>query len=65
MLPTGAVDQGSVASRLHRSRRTLQRQLTAEGTCYRDVLEHTRRSLAERYLRDGSYSRAEIAYMIG
>ncbi len=65
MLPAGTVDQDSVAFRLHRSRRTLQRQLTAEGTNYRDILDGTRKSLAERYLRDGNYSQAEIAYMIG
>ena len=65
MLPAGRVDQGTVASRLHRSRSTLQRQLSAEGTCYRDVLEDTRKSLSEKYLRDGDYSQAEIAYMVG
>lgn len=65
MLPAGGVDQDSVASRLHRSRRTLQRQLTAEGTNYRDILDETRKSLAQRYLRDGNFSQAEIAYMIG
>jgi len=65
MLPAGKVDQDSVASRLYRSRSTLQRQLTAEGTSYRDILEDTRKSLAERYLREGNYTQADIAYMIG
>ncbi len=65
MLPSGKADQDSVARRLYRSTSTLQRQLTAEGTSYRDILETTRRSLAEKYLRDGDRSQAEIAYMIG
>ena len=65
MLPSGKADQESVASRLYRSTSTLQRQLTAEGTNYRDILETTRRNLAEQYLRDGDFSQAEIAFMLG
>jgi AraC-like DNA-binding protein len=65
MLPSGKADQDSIAGRLYRSTSTLQRQLTAEGTNYRDILESTRRSLAEHYLREGDYTQAEIAFMIG
>ena len=65
MLPAGKADQDTVANRLYRSTSTLQRQLSAEGTSYRDILESTRRSLAEKYLRDGDYKQAEIAYMVG
>ena len=65
MLPAGKADQDTIANRLYRSTSTLQRQLSAEGTSYRDILETTRRSLAEKYLRDGDYSQAEIAYMVG
>jgi len=65
MLPSGKADQDTVANRLYRSTSTLQRQLTSEGTNYRDILESTRRNLAEHYLRDGDYSQAEIAFMIG
>lgn len=65
MLPSGKADQDSIAGRLYRSTSTLQRQLTAEGTNYRDILESTRRSLAEQYLREGGYSQAEIAFMVG
>ncbi len=64
-LPSGNSDQDTIANRLYRSRSTLQRQLAAEGTSYRDILEDTRRGLAERYLRNGNYTQAEIAYMIG
>lgn len=65
MLPSGKADQDTVANRLYRSTSTLQRQLTAEGTNYRDILESTRRGLAERYLRNGDYTQAEIAFMVG
>ena len=65
LLPSGNLDQDTVAGKLHRSRSTLQRQLSGEGTSYRDILESTRQSLAEKYLRDGDYSQAEVAFMIG
>lgn len=64
-LPSGRTDQDTVARRLHRSRSTLQRQLSAEGTSYREILESTRRALAERYLAAGDYSQVQIAFMTG
>ncbi len=65
MLPSGRSDQDSVADRLYRSKSTLQRQLKSEGTSYREILDSTRRSLAEQYLKDGAYSQAQIAFMTG
>ncbi len=65
MLPSGAVDQEKVAARLYRSASTLQRQLSAEGTSYRDVLDETRRELAQAYLRDGRHSQTETAFLVG
>ena len=65
LLPSGKADQDLVSSRLNRSTSTLQRQLQAEGMSYRDVLESTRRSLAENYLSDNKHSQAQIAYMLG
>jgi AraC-like DNA-binding protein len=65
LLPSGKVDQSTVASRLHRSTSTLQRQLGAEKTNYRRILESTRRELAEHYLQDGKYTQAQIAFMVG
>jgi AraC-like DNA-binding protein len=65
MLPGGAADQEQVAAKLYRSASTLQRQLTAEGTCYRDVLDTTRRELAEAYLQDARHSQAETAFLLG
>ena len=65
MLPSGTVDQSTIASRLHRSKSTLQRQLGAEGTSYREILESTRRTLAKRYLEEGDHTQAQIAFMTG
>lgn len=65
MLPSGRADQDSVAARLYRSKSTLQRQLKGEGTTYREILESTRHSLAEQYLKDGSYSQVQVAFMTG
>jgi AraC-like DNA-binding protein len=65
LLPAGNTDQEMVAKRLNRSASTLQRQLADEGLTYREVLESTRRSLAEHYLAAGKHSQAQIAYMLG
>jgi len=65
LLPSGKTDQNIVASRLNRSASTLQRQLQAEGLSYRNVLESTRRSLAEEYLHENKNSHAQIAYLLG
>ncbi|MEO1202901.1 MAG: AraC family transcriptional regulator [Pseudomonadota bacterium] len=65
MLPAGSANQQSVASMLNRSSSTLQRQLSAEGTSYRDVLEQTRRTLAEAYLRDGQHTHVQVAFLVG
>ncbi len=65
MLPTGSVDQSTIASRMNRSKSTLQRQLSAEGTSYRDILESTRRALAMRYLEEAEHTQAQIAFMTG
>lgn len=65
MLPSGEVDRDTVCERLGRSRSSLQRQLNEEGLSYRDVLDSTRQSLAENYLKDKKHSHAEIAFMLG
>jgi len=65
LLPSGNADQELVSKRLNRSTSTLQRQLQAEGTSYRDVLKSTQRRLAKNYLRDSKHSHAQIAYLLG
>ena len=65
LLPSGKADQELIAARLNRSSSTLQRQLQSEGLTYRNVLEDTRRSLAEDYLKGRKHSHAQIAYLLG
>lgn len=64
-MPSGAVRVGKVASDLHMSQRTLQRRLMDLDTSFREVLEATRRDLAEQYLRDRRLSITEIAFRTG
>ena len=64
-LPSGAVTEKSVAASLHMSLRTLQRRLRDEGTTYKEVLEDTRRQLAERFIRDHTLTLNEITYLLG
>ena len=65
LLPAGRADQETIASKLYRSASTLQRQLSAEGTSFRELLQATRQGLAEQYLKDGQHSQAEVAFMVG
>jgi AraC-like DNA-binding protein len=65
LLPSGQFDQDRVARQLNRSASTLHRQLGTENTSYREVLDSTRRGLAEEYLRDDKFSIAEVAYLLG
>src|SRR5690606_2689872 len=65
LLPSGEPRQEDVAQRLAMTLRTLQRRLGEAGTCYRDVLNDTRHSLALSYLRSEQYSVGEIAFLLG
>ncbi len=44
---------------------TLQRRLTAEGTCFRELVDETRKQLARDYIRETDISLAEIAWLLG
>ena len=48
LLPSGRANQERIAAKLYRSASTLQRQLNAEGTSFRDLLQATRQGLAEQ-----------------
>ncbi|MEC8443397.1 MAG: AraC family transcriptional regulator [Pseudomonadota bacterium] len=54
-----------VATRLNTAPWTLRRRLQSEGLTYKDVLNNTRRSLAESYVRDTDLTLGEIAYLLG
>ena len=47
------------------SERTFQRRLVEEGTSFHQLLDSTRRELAERYLRQRHVSLTETAYLLG
>lgn len=55
----------AVARRMGMSRRSLQRQLRAEGSSYRKIVERIRMDLSERHLRDGRFSVDEVARLAG
>ena len=65
LLPAGNVSQQDVADGLHMSLRTLQRKLVDEDTSYKEILDETRRELANQYLRQGCLSVSEVTYLLG
>ena len=64
-LPDGMPKQEHIADTLHVSLRSLQRRLKEEETSFKDLLEDTRQSLAEQYLREHHRSIGEITYLLG
>ena len=55
----------TVAAKLGLTPWTLQRQLSAEGIKYKDLLDNTRQQLALDYLRETDLSLAEISWLLG
>lgn len=64
-LASGQVDKETVARHMGISPSTLQRRLAAEGASFRQLLNDTRRDLAERYLQDGQRPIKDVAYSLG
>ncbi len=64
-LPAGEPSRGEVASALNFSEKTLQRRLRDEGTSYQDILDETRRELAQHYLSESHASVCEITFRLG
>ncbi|MEQ1566635.1 MAG: helix-turn-helix domain-containing protein [Myxococcota bacterium] len=64
-LATGSPTIEHVARQVAVSPRTLQRRLREHGLGYAELLEQTRRGLAERYLGDPRLTLAEVAYLCG
>ena len=58
-------DLEEVALHLQLPTWTLRRKLAEEGTRFRDLLNETRRDLAETYIRDTELAFGEIAYLLG
>lgn len=64
-LPDGEPRRDEVASELCMSERTLQRRLEEEETSFIQLLDDTRRELAEQYLGRLQLSLAQAAYLLG
>lgn len=54
----------AVAARLDTSTRVLQRQLQAEGTTFRAVVERVREQIAKRYLAEAELSTVDVAMLL-
>ncbi|CAD5107601.1 AraC family transcriptional regulator [Zestomonas carbonaria] len=65
LLREGRGQLEALAERLHRSPRTLQRHLAETGLSFQQVLDDTRRQLAEGYLCDTHLPLGEIAALLG
>jgi AraC-like DNA-binding protein len=64
-LPDGEPRRDQIASALCMSERTLQRRLEEEATSFVQLLDDTRRELAEQYLSRLRLSLAQAAYLLG
>ena len=64
-LPDGGPLRSKIAAECNMSDHTFQRRLADEGTSFSDLVEDTRRELAQHYLADARITIAEIAYMLG
>ncbi|PKF49241.1 AraC family transcriptional regulator [Enterovibrio nigricans] len=64
-LPMGAPSQSDVAKQLGLSLRNLQRKLSEQGTCYKDILDSTRKRLTLNYIKQPHLSISEIGYLVG
>jgi len=64
-LPDGEPTRDQVAGELCMSERTLRRRLEEEATSFIQLLDETRRELAEQYLERLHLSLAQAAYLLG
>ena len=64
-LPDGEPRRDQIASALCMSERTMQRRLGEEATSFVQLLDDTRRDLAEQYLSRLNLSLAQAAYLLG
>lgn len=65
LLPTGGLDLSMVADQLAQHRRTVQRQLAAQGTTFASVVDDVRRQEADRRLRETDMPLGQISGLLG
>jgi AraC-like DNA-binding protein len=64
-LPDGEPKREAIAKALCISEKTLQRRLLEEGASFQQLLDDTRRELADRYLGQPNVSLAQATYLLG
>ena len=64
LLPAGQASSDAVADKLMVGKRTLQRQLKAEGKSFQQILDGTRSELSLHYLRQDDITVEEISYLL-
>jgi AraC-like DNA-binding protein len=64
-LPSGRLSMNTVARKLSMSVATLGRRLKDEGASFGQIVDETRRAIAETYLRASRMSVSEIAFLVG
>jgi AraC-like DNA-binding protein len=64
-LPSGTLNEASIASSLNMSPRSLQRHLADEKHSFSSLLNETREELANLYIRNSIMSINEISYLLG
>jgi AraC-like DNA-binding protein len=65
LLPSGQTSAQRVAEAMHVSVRGLQRKLAQHGTSLAQLLEDTRRELANQYVQHSRLTVGEITYLLG
>ena len=65
LLGTGTCTIERIAQHLGVDRRTIHRHLLDEGESFSAIVEAVRRELAERYVRDGKRSLADVSSLLG
>lgn len=65
LLPSGRCTMEKVAEAMHMSTRKLHNKLAELDCRFQEVLDDTRRELAEQYMEQNEISVSEIAYMLG
>ncbi|MDE0286862.1 MAG: AraC family transcriptional regulator [Gammaproteobacteria bacterium] len=65
LLPSGECSKEDIARELYMSVRTLHNKLERLGSSYQQVLDDTRRELAEQYMQQQQRSISEVAYSLG
>lgn len=65
LIREGKTSLAALAEAHHTSPRTLQRRLSEQGMSFQQLLDDTRRHLAEAHLKDARLDLAEIALLLG